>query len=445
MAAEYATSDVLERLLQESSQRVAKVEAVHQEKVQEDDLGKQIEIEYVQAAKARRKRNEVIREKILNPDFTQLEHDAQQYEGYLAGAVEGLQEATKVLGESFINLAKPEPADQALIDGLKQELEVAKTELETAKTKKNWFGARDAAVKDVEANITDLNVKLAEAVVMAERNAARRLSKARIDEAMQRLEAINEQLVTTLGKRRGSAIEQRQIFVRAKTEVFRMKEGAARIMKEADTKLTELEDQLRHEIEALDGYDKSDPEYVVQSERVSSLSTQVEDLRTRRNLALADFEEQEKALVYFEKHESAHRTSENALAMWIVTLTIGIKNRRTLFASQLAQMQSSEGQERASLAQEVGDEADRSGLEYMIRSEAASQNTILKKLEHHKMRMEDIMALVEGGAEAQQQFYVRFQEVIESVKKNSGFDPTKAFRFHWEKDGDAGSDESEEK
>ena len=249
---------------------------------------------------------------------------------------------------------------------------------------------------------------------------------------MQELDLRTKKAIDIMTERRKTVNEQLRIAIQKKTETFKLKEQAAKILQDLDTNLTNFESDLRQAQDVLGTYVNGTPEHVAQSEVVSNLQTHVEETRGSRNIALVDFEKHEEAVEYFQAHENAHRTLRDSLAMWIVMLTRSNEVRRVLFKSRLEAMRASGDEEVAHTYNKVGQEADLRGLEYMVRVRAVSTEAVLRTIEEHPGIMETIHGALAASAESEQGFRLRFSEAIEKFKQQYGYDPTEAFYFHYE-------------
>jgi len=217
-----------------------------------------------------------------------------------------------------------------------------------------------------------------------------------------------------------------------KSEAFRIKEESAAELERLDGELNQLESELAREEELLETFVNGTAEHVKQSEKVSDLRVNVEDIRGRRNTAFILFQSKEKFAAELEIHERTQMKLRDNHMMWTTSLRSDTEERVITFKSRLEAMKAMSDQDIAKQLDDLGAAIDQANVEYMAAAGAASDSVRMEKIEKQPERVAKVAKVQAAQAEAIQKIRVREKKAIEKFKEMYGIDPTESSFFHYE-------------
>jgi hypothetical protein len=235
-------------------------------------------------------------------------------------------------------------------------------------------------------------------------------------------------------------MEQIKLQVKAvtarKTSAFEAKEAAAQDLERLDVELSEKEADLRREEEDLSTHVNGTAEHSAQTQKVSDLRADVEDIRGKRNTAFTLFQSKEKFATELEIHERTQMKLRDNQKMWIVSLRSDTEERVVTFKSRLEAMKAMSDQKVAQQLDDLGAEVDQANAEFMARAGSASDRARMEKVEKHPERILEMTRVQEAQAESMSVIRKREGGAIAQFKEKYGIDPTASSFFHYaEEDG----------
>jgi hypothetical protein len=406
---ESRTGNEIESQLADIEQKFSEVEQISDEKEQERRL------------------------RILEAEFQTLREDTKKEEGDLSKAVFGLNGILEAMGQEYTNLGNPSEADLAKINSAKQSVDGASVDLAIAE-KKTWF--RASAVKKANEKIATTKARLKQAQDTANQNARQLLMNADMETSLQQFQIRVEKTINIMEDR----MEQIKLQVKAvtarKTSAFEAKEAAAQDLERLDVELSEKEADLRREEEDLSTHVNGTAEHSAQTQKVSDLRADVEDIRGKRNTAFTLFQSKEKFATELEIHERTQMKLRDNQKMWIVSLRSDTEERVVTFKSRLEAMKAMSDQKVAQQLDDLGAEVDQANAEFMARAGSASDRARMEKVEKHPERILEMTRVQEAQAESMSVIRKREGGAIAQFKEKYGIDPTASSFFHYaEEDG----------
>ena len=431
-------NQLLEQLSGDTEQAMEDLEARTKDMVDFEAAFSEIEQKMDEAAKIKDKNERDLRMKVLTADLEELRKDAAKEELDLAQAVFGLNAMLEGMGEEYANLNQPNEQEQTLIDTAKTALEKAKDRLDAAQ-RRRFFRGR--AIADAESQLKRAEQQFKEVSNEVRRKSRQRLLEANMEASLQEFMLRVEKTIQIMETRRAEIERQLKNVTVKKENAFKVKEQAAKVIEELDQKLNEAEGRLRAEEDHLESLINGSPEHAEQTQKISSLRAEVEDLRGRRNTALVLFQSKEKFAAELEVHERTQMKLRDNQRMWITALRSDTEERVVTFRSRLEAMKAMADQDIAKQLDDLGAEVDQNNVEYMARAGAVSDELRMRRMEKHPERIAEIANVRAAQAEAIQRIRERELRMIEQFKEQYGIDPTESSFFHYE-GGAAGVEET---
>lgn len=370
------------------------------------------------------------RMRVLETNLVELRKDAAQEEEDLAQAVFGLNALLESMGEDYSNLGQPSEAEQGMVGDAQARLATAETALEEAD--EVWFQfRRDNAKAEAQTQIDSAKLELEQAKKEAARSARQRLLKADMEQSLQEFMLRVEKTTDIMQTRMGQLDQQLEIVANRKSEAFSIKEQAAETLQKLDEELTREQDSLAREEELLNALENGSPDHARQTQTISNLRADVEELRGRRNTALILFQSKEKFAAELEIHEKTQMKLRDNQRMWITSLRSDTEERVITFKSRLEAMKAAADQDIAKEMDDLGSAVDQSNAEYMAAVGAASDRLRMDKIEDHPERIAKMMEVQAAQAEALQRIIEREGQELEKFRKMYGIDPTKSSFFSY--------------
>jgi hypothetical protein len=430
------SEQVLKQLSGETDQAVENLKARAKDTVDINARFSELEREMDEAVKIRDARERELRIKVLSASLEELRKDAEKEEHDLAQAVFGLNAMLENMGKEYASLNKPSGEEMNMVKRAEERVEHAKRRLELAEQKR-FFKQR--AIDEAKLEITKAEQALHEARLEAKRKARHRLMTADFEVSLQEFMLRVEKTIDIMERRR-LEIETQLRSVKVKKEAsFKVKKQAAEALEELDAQLNEAETHLRGEEEHLESLVNGSPEHAKQTELISRLRSEVEDIRGRRNTALVLYQSKEKFAAELEIHERAQMKLRDNQRMWITALRSDTEERVVTFRSRLEAMKAMADQDIAKQIDTLGQELDQKNAEYMARAGTVSDDMRLRRMESHPDRVADIAIVRAAQAEAIQRIREREVRLIEQFKEQYGIDPTKSSFFNYESQPQEGS------
>jgi hypothetical protein len=435
------SEQLLNQLTGATEQAVGQLEAREREAVDLEARFLELESQMDDAAKIRDERERDLRVKVLTADLQELRSDAEKEAEDLAQAVFGLNAMLESMGTEYAKLNQFNGEETGLIERNKERLEQATKDLESAQNRRFF---RNRALADAKSEMQFAEQALKDATAEARRKARQRLLKADMEASLQEFMLRVERTIAIMERRKAVIEGQLQAVTNKKEHAFQIKEQAARALEQLDQELTGSEEQLRIEEEQMQALQNGTSEHAEQSNKVSTLRAQVEDLRGRRNTALVLFQSKEKFAAELEVHERTQMKLRDNQRMWITALRSDTEERVVTFRSRLEAMKAMADQDIAKQLDELGADTDQRNVEYMARAGAVSDELRMKRMEMHPQRVADIQAARAAQAEAIQRIRQRERKMIEQFKEQYGLDPTSSSFFTYDGAANGDSTGSEE-
>ena len=429
------SSQVLETLLKDTERSIASLE-------QRADLTSEIEgleKKFEQAAEIKESNARDLRVKVLEADFRKLREATRKEEEDLAQAVFGLNAILEGMGLEYSQLSKLSDAEQGMVARAEARVAAAKQARLAAETKWNIFGMRERAITEAEAEIKRAQQGVENAQIEARRSARQRLMSANMEQSLQDFLHRVSKTIAIMENRMAEISRQLASVTTRKTAAFDLKQKAAEALERLDAQLNNAEAELRREEELLATMVNGTAEHVAQSQKISNLRADVEDLRGRRNTAFVLFQSKEKFAAELEIHEKTQMKLRDNQRMWITTLRSDTEERVVTFKSRLEAMKAMSDQDVAKQLDDLGAAVDQANAEYMAQAGSASDRVRMDKIEAHPERVAKIVKVQATQAEAIQRIRLREREAIEKFKQQYGIDPTQSSFFTYEeKPGEGG-------
>ena len=374
--------------------------------------------------------------KILTADFAKIREGLDQENLDLSQAVLGLQGILGVMGKDYENLQKPTTAEQAIIDSAETALQNAKDSLVIAGQKWNVFGSRERAVASATANIETATRALEDANVQVKQMVRERLMHADIESSLQTFMNMVSKTIEIMENRMQAIIEQVKVVSARKEQAFEVKTRAAEALEKLDTELTQSEESLRVEEETLNSLVNGSSEHSAQTQKISNLRVQVEDLRGRRNTALVLFQSKERFAAELEIHEKSQMKLRDNQRSWITLLKSDTEERVITFKSRLEAMKAMADQDVAKNLTAVGVEADFKNAQVMAEIGVASDRSAIELVESQPGLIKRMAGVSAAAAEANAEVRRRFAKQIDLFRKTYGIDPSDSSFFTYNGDED---------
>ena len=430
---------LLNQLTGATEQAVEDIEAREQAVVDMTQRFSELEAEMDDAAKIRDERERDLRIKVLTADLGELRIDAEKEAEDLAQAVFGLNAMLESMGTEYAKLNELNREEKALLGRNELRLERARKDLDSAEQRR-FFKRR--ALADAKSELTFAEQALKDATTEARRTARQRLLKADIEASLQEFMLRVEKTIQIMEHRKAVIEQQLAAVSIKKLDAFKVKEQAARALEKLDQDLSTSEEQLRVEEDQLEALENGSADHAEQTQKISLLRAEVEDLRGRRNTALVLFQSKEKFAAELEVHERTQMKLRDNQRMWITALRSDTEERVVTFRSRLEAMKAMADQEIAKQLDDLGADVDQRNVEYMARSGAVSDELRMKRMEKHPQRVAEIAAARAAQAEAIQRIRQRERKLIEQFKEQYGLDPTTSSFFTYIEEEQAGADET---
>ncbi len=430
---------LLNQLTGATEQAVEDIEAREQAVIDLTQRFSELETEMDAAAKIRDERERDLRIKVLTADLGELRVDAEKEAEDLAQAVFGLNAMLESMGTEYARLNELNREEKALIGRNELRLERARKDLDSAEQRR-FFKRR--ALADAKSELTFAEQALKDATTEARRTARQRLLKADIEASLQEFMLRVEKTIQIMEHRKAVIEQQLAAVSMKKADAFKVKEQAARALEKLDQDLSTSEERLRVEEDQLEALENGSADHAEQTQKISLLRAEVEDLRGRRNTALVLFQSKEKFAAELEVHERTQMKLRDNQRMWITALRSDTEERVVTFRSRLEAMKAMADQDIAKQLDDLGADVDQRNVEYMARSGAVSDELRMKRMEKHPQRIAEIAAARAAQAEAIQRIRQRERKLIEQFKEQYGLDPTTSSFFTYIEGEQAGADET---
>ena len=417
-----ASQDILEQLSKDTKDRIASVKSkINRDYSQDIEV---LEKSYDELTEVKQDDERKRRSKIVDADFEKLRVEVDQEAKDLAQAVYGLRAIFDSLGAEYDKLLKLSTDEQALIDKSNRDVAIAEANRQQIEAWKfGWFGLKSRSLVKGGNSIAEAKQGLTESQTEANRLARQRLLSADLEESMQNVLHQVEQTIEIAEARMEIIAQQLEKVSVRKLEAFRIKEKAARKREEFEQNQKAKEQELLKEEDRLSEVVSGTPEHSVQTQKISELRRQVEDLRGKANTALILYESKEKFATELELHERGQLALLHNQRMWVTSLRSDTEERIVTFKSRLEAMKAMSDQQVAKELDTLGAAVDQSNAEFMASVATASDKAILDKIEQHPIRMRKMISAVEARADAVQTARVREAKIIEDFKRQYGIDP----------------------
>jgi len=228
-------------------------------------------------------------------------------------------------------------------------------------------------------------------------------------------------------KRRMIISEQAKVVSIRKKEAFKIKEEAAKALEKFEADLSQVEHELQQGEDNLKTLVNGTTDYAKEETRVSDLRMKVEEVRGKRNTALALFQSKEKFAVELEVHEATQSKLRDNLLMWITALRSDTEERVVTFKSRLEAMKAMSDQDIAKQLDDIGAETDQRNVDYMAQAGSASDRIRTERLKEQPKRIRETVEALAAQIERTIQDDEEMRGLVEQFKRRYGIDPLSTF------------------
>jgi len=352
-------------------------------------------------------------------------------------AVLGYRERFKQMGLQYEALGKHDAAEAGLIEGAKQgvraaetELGIAEAELKEAESKWKIFGFRRRAVAralaridSVKAGIASANQRLVDATAEAEQRKRARLMNSSIDQLMQEYADDVERNTGFMEERRDSLKREEDASKAERSALMEGRDKSAQAVEKIKRLLVQKQEELRLAEEKLASTERGTEAFADQDKVVIDLRTELGELTGALNTAQAKYASEERGIEFLNGYIPALQSQQNALVVWISQHKIDLEIRSVTFRNQLEIMKGAADAQVAEDLKDVGVEMDQRGFENAIATAAASQRSIAKLFEQMGERFRAVHSANLGRLQAQFASDERLAAAKKEFETRWGTDP----------------------
>jgi len=432
------SNDILSQLREDTDKSLNRLESDSGLQSMESKIA-QLEQQMEEAAQIEDEGERQIRMQVLQADFEAMRVELRQEEEDLSQAVFGLNAIMNEMGSEYEDLMELSDTEQAVIQKAKDAVKAAEAEVADIEGTPGWkfaitFSSRDAKLVLARQDLEQAKKGIETAEIQAKKMARDRLMKASFEESLQQFMYKVDKTIKIMEDRRKEIQRQLDQVVHRKSEAFRIKEAAAKLLEELDQKLNEEEATLRAKEGDLDTLVNGSAEYVAAEQAVSETRAKVEELRGRRNQALVLFQSKERFAAELDVHEKSQMKLRDNQDAWITLLRSDTEERLTTFRSRLEAMKAMSDQEAAEKLDTLGSALDKSNVDFMAKVGSASDQRRMKMVESQPERIKRIEEARAAQAEAQAQIREREKASLETFRERYGLDPLDSSFFSYSKD-----------
>ncbi len=442
MTASTASEDLLASLRSETESSLSRIK----ERSGQDLTNKiaELESQLEDAAKIKNTEERTIRMDVLKADFDKLRSELNAEEADLSQAVLGLNALMNEMGEEYADLQKLSPEEQRVIDEAQEGVAKAESALRKVEDAPGWkfiFSSREKSLREAKEGIDAAKQGVTAAEAKAKAMARDRLMKADIEESLQEFMFKVQKTIEIMENRSVEIVKQLEAVSIRKAEAFRVKEEAAKVLEELDTRLNQQEAEMRSAEEQIESLANGSSEYVAQEKALSALRAAVEETRGKRNEALVLFQSKERFAAELDVHEKSQMKLRDNQRAWITLLKSDTEERLITFRSRLEAMKAMSDQDVAQNLDNLGTAIDKSNVDFMAKVGSASDQRRMEMIESQPDRIKRIEEARAAQAEAQAQIREREREALEKFRERYGIDPMDSSFFTYA-DGEGTSKES---
>ncbi|MGJ8654172.1 MAG: hypothetical protein ACSHX8_12940 [Opitutaceae bacterium] len=432
------SNDILSQLRADTDKSLNRLESDTGLQSMESKIA-QLEQQMEDAAKIEDEGERQIRMKVLEADFEAMRDELRKEEEDLSQAVFGLNAIMNEMGSEYEDLMELSDEEKAVIQKAKDAVAAAEAEVAAVKATPGWkfaitFSSREAKLAAAEQALEVAKQGIETADVQSKKMARDRLMKASFEESLQQFMYKVDKTIKIMEDRRKEIQKQLDQVVHRKSEAFRIKEAAAKLLEELDQKLNEEEATLRAREGELDALVNGSAEYVAAEQAISGIRAQVEEYRGRRNQALVLFQSKERFAAELDVHEKSQMKLRDNQDAWITLLRSDTEERLTTFRSRLEAMKAMSDQEAAEKLDTLGSALDKSNVDFMAKVGSASDRRRMKMVESQPERIKRIEEARAAQAEAQAQIREREKLALDDFRERYGLDPLDSSFFSYSKD-----------
>jgi hypothetical protein len=432
------SNDILSQLRADTDKSLNRLESDTGLQSMESKIA-QLEQQMEDAAQIEDEGERQIRMKVLQADFEAMRTELRQEEEDLSQAVFGLNAIMNEMGSEYEDLMELSDTEKAVVKKSKDAVAAAEAELAQVKATPGWkfaitFSSREAKMALAEQALETAKKGIETAELQAKKMARDRLMKASFEESLQQFMYKVDKTIKIMEDRRKEIQKQLEQVVHRKSEAFRIKEAAAKLLEELDQKLNEEEATLRAKEGELDSLVNGSAEYVAVEQAISEVRAKVEEFRGRRNQALVLFQSKERFAAELDVHEKSQMKLRDNQDAWITLLRSDTEERLTTFRSRLEAMKAMSDQEAAEKLDTLGSALDKSNVDFMAKVGSASDRRRMKMVESQPERIKRIEEARAAQAEAQAQIREREKLALDNFRERYGLDPLDSSFFSYSKD-----------
>lgn len=432
------SNDILSQLRADTDKSLNRLESDTGLQSMESKIA-QLEQQMDDAAQIEDEGERQIRMKVLQADFEAMRTELKQEEEDLSQAVFGLNAIMNEMGSEYEDLMELSDSEKAVIQKANDAVAAAEAELAEIKATPGWkfaitFSSRDAKLVLAERALDVAKAGIQTADIQAKKMARDRLMKASFEESLQQFMYKVDKTIKIMEDRRTEIQKQLEQVVHRKSEAFRIKEAAAKLLEELDQKLNEEEATLRAKEGELDALVNGSAEFVAVEQAISEVRAKVEEFRGRRNQALVLFQSKERFAAELDVHEKSQMKLRDNQDAWITLLRSDTEERLTTFRSRLEAMKAMSDQEAAEKLDTLGSALDKSNVDFMAKVGSASDRRRMKMVESQPERIKRIEEARAAQAEAQAQIRDREKLALDNFRERYGLDPLDSSFFSYSSD-----------
>lgn len=442
MSASTASEDLLASLRSETESSLSRIK----ERGGQDLTDKiaALESQLEDAAKIKNTEERTIRMDVLKADFDKLRSELTAEEADLSQAVLGLNALMNEMGEEYADLQKLSADEQKVIDEAQEGVSAAESDLRKVEDAPGWkfiFSSREKSLREAKDGIQAAKQGVAAAEAKAKAMARDRLMKADIEESLQEFMFKVQKTIEIMEARSVEIVKQLEAVSIRKSEAFRVKEEAAKVLEQLDTRLNQQEAEMRSAEEQIESLANGSSEYVAQEKALSALRSAVEETRGKRNEALVLFQSKERFAAELDVHEKSQMKLRDNQRAWITLLKSDTEERLITFRSRLEAMKAMSDQDVAQNLDNLGTAIDKSNVDFMAKVGAASDSRRMEMIESQPDRIKRIEEARAAQAEAQARIREREREALDKFRERYGIDPMDSSFFTYS-DGEDSSKEA---
>ncbi|MBI2109446.1 MAG: hypothetical protein HYT93_04740 [Parcubacteria group bacterium] len=342
----------------------------------------------------------------------------------IARVMIALGEQYKEIGVSIDALEKLNPDEQKIVDDAEAMFGRAKSDLAKAEKKmfNIFFGRRDKAIAKAKKDIESAEAGMKAAQEIASAKQRERLINADLSTSMQRIQACTQIAIDNAVGRVSFIEEDLQSVDAALVEGLAKREELVANIEVLTKNLTNHEAQLATLVAQRNEVQQGTEEAARLETEISEVTKERDKAREEQNKNFMVLQEQERFIEIYKTHVAGQRQFLEHHHAWVATLQMGVKERETIFDSQIGAMQATADQEAMKMIDDVATTVDMKGMEAMAKMITGGQKAILDRIERAPKDLKTLEEISEARAEARANFEKRLDDILEQFSNGYGRD-----------------------